>query len=192
MQLKEALCRVRMLLSLGYTCSHWTFNTDPSWVWTQVVYLLDTEDGKWALTLIETGPWRKKHPSENNQPEASACRQWGKLSLLNGAGRDYVDADNFTSLWNKFRQCRMVQGDVCSWSTSAENFPYLQWVLCILTLKGTNKQGWIIVAVGEFNLSGWKQRATLFENPGRLHSLAHRLCNGYSGYYVKYRCFSVV
>lgn len=189
MQLKEALCRVLMSQIVWVTLVHspylyWTFNTDPSWVWAQVVYLLDTEDGKWALTLMETGSWRKKHPSEN-QPEASACRQWARLSLLNGAGRDYVDADNFTSLWNKFRQWRMVQGDACSWSTSAENFPYLQWVLCILTLKGTNKQGWIIVAVGEFNLSGWKQRATLFENPGRLHSLAHRLCNSYSGYYIK-------
>lgn len=44
-------------------------NTGPSWVWTQVVYFSDnTKAGKWAVTLRETGLWKKMQPSENGQP----------------------------------------------------------------------------------------------------------------------------
>lgn len=118
----------------------------------------------------------------DNQPEASeaACRQWARLSLLYGAGRDCVESDNLTSLWNKFRARRMVQGTLCSWITSAANFPFLlPWVCYVFS----QCRGWMWLdnsgggGGGEFNLSGYKQRATLFENLGRLHSLAHCLCN---------------
>lgn len=44
---------------------------------------------------------------------------------------------------------------------------------------------------GGFSLTGFKQRATLFESLGRLHSLPHCLCNVLFWILCKVRVFSV-
>lgn len=138
---------------------------------------MDTKDGKLALESHRERPLEENSALwKQTTSHRQAHRQWARLSLLNGAGRDYVETDNFTSLWNKFRDWRMVQGDLCGWITSAANFPFLlQCVLCIPTVQGTHERGWIIAAVEGSSTS--KQRETLFENLGRLHSLAHCLYN---------------
>lgn len=105
--------------------------------------------------LKEAGLFRIMHSSENMQATSRRQARQHVDNERNCPCFTYVESDNFTSSWNKFRGWKMVQGDLSSWKDSVANPPFLlQCALRILAAQGTHKQGWITVAVAQSGAVG--------------------------------------
>lgn len=90
-------------------------------------HMTDTKDVEWTLNSQASGG---KRSPVNTTSRRQAVQRDDNERDCPCTGRDDVDTDSFTSLWNKFRDWRMVQGDLCSWIISSANFPFL--LLCVV------------------------------------------------------------